>query len=529
MSLTLRIDTALAKTFSVLREIRYQASSQVLAHGLKSSIPMIRSASLQSLLDRGTAYDYAAILQCIDRSSTSELDRIRPHAAQMQEVIDQGLASPDPETRQRALWTIAKMEVESHFRVLIDVVCNPDDPQQMVAIELTSLLVKSIAQRRQTGDASKDTARQSLLVELVRGLETYPQHRVQTMFDWWVAAAHQDDNIVLQIIRDAGDDESSQRIVHHLERSKTKECLELVATFLWNRNGSQHLTTVAAVRNDPGFVEVLGSLCRRFGITKELARNLNLPGIAFRFLNKETFQDQRISVQAKISLVELMTLRALSTEEIMPRIHWLLQNQDSSLEEEIALLLDHQKPLNADIAVIALSDALDSPDIESSAPPPWKQSMREALEGLISAYDRVGSRLQGSIANFFRDFKCEKLLEKLLEWPVAHLAAYARLSRIADSRYVDILMIEMDASSPIRRQRGIRAAHLYGMDRGVEAIIVNKLDDPVDEVRIEAIHALADAIDREQAIIQLSPLEVDSNPDVHQAAERSLMKLRGEL
>lgn len=490
---------------------------------------MIRSASLQSLLDRGTDYDYAAILQCIDRSSTVELDRIRPHASRMREVIDQGLASSDPEIRQRALWTIAKMEVESHFRVLIDVVCDPDDPQQMVAIELTSMLVKAITHRLQEVNVSQDTPRLALMAEFTRGLESYPTHRVQTMFDWWVATAQQDDEIVLNIIREANDDESYQRIVHHLERSKTKECLELVATFLWSRNGGQHLALVAASRNDAVFVEVLGSLCRRFGLTKELAANLNLPGISFRFLNKDTFEDQRISVQAKISLVELMTLRALSTEEIMPRIHWLLQNMDSCIEEELALLIDHQKPLNADIAVIALSDALDSPDIESSVPPPWKQSMRESLEGFISAYDRVGSRLQVAIANFFRDFKCEKLLEKLMEWPVAHLTAYARLSRIADSRYLDILAIEMDATSPVRRQRGIRAAHIYGMDRGVEAIIVNKLDDPVDEVRIEAINALADAINREQAIIQLSPLEVDSNPDVHQAAERSLMKLRGEL
>lgn len=529
MSLTLRIDTALAKTFSVLREIKYQASSQVLAHGLRSSIPLIRSASLQSLLERGTEYDYAAILQCIDRSSATELDRIRPHAARMTEVIDQGLASTDPETRQRALWTIAKMEVESHFRFLIDVVCNPDDPQQMVAIELTSILVKAMSNRRHARDAGKDSARLSLMVELARGLETYPQHRVQAMFDWWVAAAHQDDEIVLNLIRDAEEDESSQRLVQHLERSKGKECLELVAMFLWNHQANKYLASVAAKRNDPGFVEVLASLCRRLGINKELNRSLNLQGVHYRFLSKETFEDQRISVVAKISLAELMTLQSSPTEEIMPRIHWLLKNIDSSSEEEVAMLIDHQKPLNADIAVIALSDALDSPDIESSVPPPWKQAMREALEGFIASYDRVGTRLQTAIANYLREFKCERLLEKLLEWPVAHLAAYAKLSRLADTRYVDILMIEMDASSPIRRQRGIRAAHLYGMDRGVEEIIINKLDDPVDEVRIEAIHAMADAIDREQAIIQLSPLEVDSNPDVHQAAERSLMKLRGEL
>lgn len=528
MNFSLRIDTAFAKTFSVLRDIRYQASSQVLAHGLRSSIPLIRSASLQSLLDRGTEVDYVAILQCIDRSSSAELERIRPHASRMCEVIDQGLASSDPETRQRALWTIAKMEVKTHFHVLIDVVCNSDDPLQLVGIELTSYLVKAMSGRRHTYDSDKDSARLALMAELSRGLDNFPQHRIQSLFDWWVAVAHQDDDIVFTMIRDGAASDVSQRVLQYLERSKSRECLELVALFLWNSNANPHLVSVAAERKDPAFVEQLHLLCRRLGLTKEITRNITLSGVKFKFLNEETFLDPHISPAAKISLLELMTLQSISSGEIAPRIGWLLRNIDTSLEDNLAALIEHQRPMNVDIAVIALSDTLDGPDIESSVPAPWKQSMRDALEGFIKAHDRFGNRLRTAISYFFRDFKCEKLLEKLLEWPVGHLAAYARLSRLADSRYLDTLILELGSASPLRRQRGIRAAKLYGMDRTVEAIIVQKLEDPVDEVRIEAILALADANDREQAIILLSPLEVDSNPDVHKAAERSLIKLRGD-
>jgi hypothetical protein len=529
MNLTLRIDTALAKTFSVLREIRYQASSQVLAHGLKSSIPIIRSASLQSLLERGTAYDYSAILQCIDRSTPTEIDKIRQHASRMTEVIDQGLASSDPETRQRALWTIAKMGVETHFHFLIDVACNPDDPQQMVAIELTSFLAKTLGNRSQENDESQEDARLTLLAELSRGLESYPQHRVQAMFDWWAATAREDDEILLSAIRDSSTDESSQRLVHYLERSKTKDCQELVARFLWSRTGCTELIAIAARRSDHGFVESLGLLCRSLKVSKDLTRNLNLPNITLACLREEVFRDERITLAAKVSLVQLSTIQGEKIEVVLPRINWLIENADPSLDGDIALLLDQQKPINTDIAVIALSDALDSPDIESSVPPPWKQEMRLALEGLIHASGVSGPRLQKAIAHFLREFRCEKLLEKLLDWPVAHLTAYARLSRIADSKFLEILMIELGVQSPVRRQRGIRAAHLYGMDRCIEAMIINKLEDPVDEVRIEAIHALADAVDRENAIAILSPLEVDSNPEVNQAAGKSLMKLRGEL
>jgi HEAT repeat protein len=154
--------------------------------------------------------------------------------------------------------------------------------------------------------------------------------------------------------------------------------------------------------------------------------------------------------------------------------------------------------------------------------------MRNALESLLEIYSNAGDCLRRGIELFFRDFKCEKLLEKIHDWPVAHLAAYARLSRISDVGFLATLMSELDSQSPQRRQRGVRAVHLYGMDPGVEVLVINKLDDPVDEVRIEAIHAMADASDREQAISLLSPLEIDSNPEINQAAERSLMKLRGE-
>jgi hypothetical protein len=528
MTLTLRIDEALAKTFSLLRELKYQAGSQVLAHGLSSKFPLIRSASLQSLLDRGTENDYAVILRSIDFSSTEELSKIKPHTGRMAEAIDNGLASSDPETRQRALWTIAKMEVSTHFRFLVDAICDPNDPQQLVAIELITLLVKALRPKSHSRDTEVESIRLSLLTELTRGLESYPQHRIQAMFEWWCALAHQDDEILATVIREAESDESYQRLIHHLERSKTKECVELLARSLWGRSGSSRLIALAAKRHDTVFVETLASMCRSLGFTKELTRNLTSSNNQFQFLDDETFYDERISVAAKISLVGLMSLRSTPIDVVLPRMVWLMQRIDLEQESEVAELLKQQRPMNSDIAVIALSDALDSPDIESSVPPPWKQSMRNALESLLEIYSNAGDCLRRGIELFFRDFKCEKLLEKIHDWPVAHLAAYARLSRISDVGFLATLMSELDSQSPQRRQRGVRAVHLYGMDPGVEVLVINKLDDPVDEVRIEAIHAMADASDREQAISLLSPLEIDSNPEINQAAERSLMKLRGE-
>jgi hypothetical protein len=523
----LSLNRSLTATFAVLRQPKYQAGIQVLERGFMGGNAMIRFASLHALLERGTALDYAAILRCIDRSGPAELEAIRPHVHRMTEAIDQGLRSNEPETRQRALWAIAKLEIESHFRFLIDTVCDPSDPQQMVAMELTSHLAKCLGHRARKGDMSKEPQRLELLRQLMRGLDSYAHHRVQALLDWLGLVAHWDDPILVEMLRDPSNAESSHRIAQHLERSKAKECMELVAGFLWSQNADVLLALLASRRNDPAFVEMIKVFYQSLGPTKELKRTINVEDAEWSFLSHETFEDDRISNSAKICLVELMTLKSSPTEDILPRIAWLLERVDSSLELPVKELLEHQRPMNTDLAVLALSDALDAPDIESSEPPPWKQALRAALETVIDVYPRLSERLQSALANYFRDFNCEILLEKLLDWPGGHLSAYAKLTRIAHPDFIDDLMSELNAQAPQRRQRGVQAARLFGLDQALEDLVIGKLDDPVDEVRVEAIHALADASDRQTAIGLVHPLILDSNPAIQQAAEVALQHLRG--
>jgi hypothetical protein len=518
---------SLAATFAVLRQPKFQAGIQVLERGFMGSNAMIRFASLHALLERGTALDYAAILRCIDRSGPAELDAIRPHVHRMTEAIDQGLRSKEPETRQRALWAIAKLEIESHFRFLIDTVCDPSDPQQMVAMELTSHLARSLGYHVRNGDLSREQHRIELLVQLIRGLDSYTQHRVQAMLDWWGLAAHWEDRIVVDVLKDASKSESSHRIAQYLERSKAKECVELVAGFLWSQNSEGPLASLASRRNDPAFIEMIAVFYRTHGPTKELKRTFNVEDAEWSFLSHETFEDERISKSAKVCLVELMTLKSAPTEDVLPRIAWLLERVEPSLEASIKELIEHQRPMNTDLAVLALSDALDAPDIESSEPPPWKQTLRSALETIIEVFPRLSARIQAALSNFFRDFKCHTLLEKLLDWPGGHLAAYAKLTRIAHPDFIDELMSELNAQAPQRRQRGVQATRLFGLDQALEDLVIGKLDDPVDDVRVEAIHALADACDRQNAIALVQPLILDANPAVQQAAEVALQHLRG--
>jgi hypothetical protein len=346
------------------------------------------------------------------------------------------------------------------------------------------------------------------------------------MLDWWAAAAHWNDPLVAKLFLDQSTDEAASRLIENLERSKNKETLELVAGLLWSRNASDSMLQCVAKRKDPLFVETLSTLFRSLGVTRELKRNLGQT-IEWKFLSRETFDDSRISLSAKCCLVEMLTLIAAPSEDILARIGWLVEQSDPSIDLQVTELIEHQRPINTDLAVIALSDALDAPDIESSVPPPWKQSLRHALEVLIATHPTRSVRLQAAISNLFREFKCETLLEKLLDWPNGHLVAYGRLTRIAQPDFIDQLMVELNSQTPQRRQRGVQASRMFGLDQAIWELVANKLEDPVDEVRIEAIHALAESQDRQNAIALITPLIAESNPAIQQAASLTLQNLGG--
>ncbi len=514
-------------TLAVLSQVRYQAGTKVLAHGLESQHQGIRHASLLALLARGRKEDFAAVLSHIDGCGPQELDALRPHVPKMLLAIDQGVISRDPLLRHCSLWMVGKFALHTHFSFLVDAVCDPEDPQQLVATELLSQLARTLGQAFRNGDLEASEKREQLVIELLRGLDSYGVHRVQQMFDWLGAALHWDDPNLASMLGSREATESNQRIIAYFGRTKSKESLELLAGFLWSRNANDAMLKLAGNRTDGIYLEILAAQFRRLGSTRELNRNLT-QSIAFRFFEEQqSNEDEPVSLTAKCCVAELMTLKSAPAEDILPRIGWLLANGDKSIQEDLTALIEHQRPVHPQVAILALNDSLDAPDIESSVPPPWKESLRRALETIIAVYPHQENRMRYAISNLFRDFHCETLLEKLLDWPTGHLLAYARLIRLAQPSFADEIISELKAQSPQRRLRGVQAARYFGLDQAMWGLVAERIEDPVDEVRIEAIHALADSDNPQEAIALIRPLISEPNPVIQQAASITLQNLGG--
>jgi len=511
----------LAKTLAVLGQSRFHAAIQVLAQGMRSTSPEIRQASLECLLARGSKDDFDAILGAFDCSDPQAFETLSGHLPRLIDAIDQGVASRDPEKRRRALWMVGKFQLESHFQHLVDTVCDPIDPNQMFAMDVVTQLARSLGLQARRTNAVHDSKRERLLQELLGGIESYPNHRVEQMMEWWATAAHWDDPMLHRVLDPSEPNEAATRILQSLERSKNKEVIGLISGVLWSRTANPALLQIVGKRKDAAFVEALCDQYRTQGCTRELKRNLG-SGQKFRFLERDVFQDPKVSLMAKCGLAGLLTQHGAPADELLSRIAWLMSQDEELIHLAITDLIEHQRPIQPDLAVLALSDALDGPDIESSVPPPWKDSMRRSLETLISAYPRQVDRMRCAISNLFREFRCETLLEKLYDWPVAHLEAYARLTRLSQPDFLEDLVVELHAQAPQRRQRGLQAARHFGLDARAQDLVSSKIDDPIDEVRVEAILALAASQDRQAAMATLRPLVLERNAVIQQAASATL-------
>jgi hypothetical protein len=71
------------------------------------------------------------------------------------------------------------------------------------------------------------------------------------------------------------------------------------------------------------------------------------------------------------------------------------------------------------------------------------------------------------------------------------------------------------------------AARAFGLDQALWELVACRIDDPVEEVRIEAIRAMSDSRNHQNAIDLLNPLMSEQSPTVAQAIHETLQNLRG--
>ena len=513
-------------TFQFLSLRSNSASTEVLGQAVGSSNDSIRLAALQTLVARGGDRDMAMIVEKIDHCSDQEIPLLESQVPLMLAPIEACLADRDPVRMQRALVAIAKLRIGSQFHHVVRVASSPEDPQQMVAVQLLlGLACHYGSQSRRQRVGSTDESREILLSDLWRAMERFHEHRVTQIFDAWLYASHWEDAAFKELFRTERRDTLSKTAIRQLKHSHRSELLELTAGILWSKGPSHEALQLVGERKEEGFPFYLSELMVRFGITPLLNQNLRQK-VPMRFLDRYDMKSDSHSIAHRCAMLKLFTASEMTPDRMLASILDLLQTGDAKAEAECATALRSFNSLKPEILLMVLSDHFEAPDIEEYVPPPWKADLRIQLERLLAVYDHQSTGIRFAIEYAFSDFQCEELLNHFDDWPDSHLQAYGKMVRIADRGHVSYLEQEAKSQSNVKRSRAIKEIRFIGSGGRLGELAMEGLQDKSDVVRIEAIYTIAPGLTSSVACEFLNPLLNDEDTNVRVAANFAISQIK---
>lgn len=521
--------SSLQETFRVLGQKSNLACVEVLGQALCSPIPQVRSNALHTLIQRGGEADIATILERIDECQEAELPLLRTHASMLLAPIEAGLADREPIKRQRALCAIAKLRIAPLFHHLISAAQSPDDPQQIVASELTiGLAITFGTESRYRRSKDNEANREQLLADLWQSMLLFNDHRILQIVDAWLCASHWDDAAFKALFQPTRGEPIHKVAMRQLKQSNRTQIVELLAGVLWSRGAGPVAMKVMSERNDSQMAMRLAELMTKFGVTQFVSKNLGM-NIPLLCLEQFQFADEAFPLEHRCALLQLLSVVDILPDKIIQGIAQLLDSKDPAVEPACISAIRNLKSLKTDVVVMVLSDSFENIGMESYVPPPWKASLRAALELLLEIYPSQAPAVRSGIEFALSDFRCEELIKHLDDWPESHLKAYAKIVRVADAGLLEILERDAKSQSAVKRSRAIHAVRFLGMDHGLSEIVFDAIEDKSEKVRVEAIHTITAGLSRREAIELLIPLLQDENTSVKTAASFALSSLESSF
>ncbi len=514
------------ETFRILKNRANLASISLLSQAMGSPFEAVRKASLETLIARGGEVEMAAILEKLDLCEDLELALLSPHMSLLLGPIEEGLASSDPVKNQRSLCAIARLAISSEYHHLVRVAESPDDPQQIVAAELLISVASRLGTLARRGINKQESERQDLLGVIASSMRKYHEHRINQVFDAWLCASHWDDQPFKDVFSAGPHDPLAKMVLRQLKISRRREIQELMTGILWSKNASLEAIRLLAESKERAITICLAELTGFLGVTPVLRKNLSCK-IPIQALDRVDFSKEILSAAQRNALMQLFLAAEADPDKVLKNANWLLESQSPESEATCSAAIRGLRTLRPEMIVMVLSDCFESPDIEPYAPPPWKADLKRELVRLIHLYPTLPNSVRSSVEFLFSDFLCEELFRHIDDWPEPHLGAYGSLVKIADKAYGPYLERELISQSAAKKIRALRVARYLGVDHSVQALVLPLINDTNEQVRIEAIHTLANSDDRKSAIDAIFPMLRDDDIDVKTAAEMFLSRLQG--
>jgi HEAT repeat protein len=517
------MNDSLRATFLYLTKTQNDVAVEVLLGGIDSPDPVIREASVRSLLERREPAGHREIFR---RLRTFDA-RLRASVAQRPDRLlgPVGEAMSDPARCAAACEAIVEYRLYDVLPALITAVETEGPEVERIAKSILGLAEAFYGELSAPADQPRrrdmDNTRQKITTALEESVKRFGRHGRKEIVEAFLLVA-KPQNAVFRYQLQQSQDPISAAIVEILSTSARGGVLRLLLGFLEDPMMPQAIKRVIAGRNDARFVE---SFVQTAGAkpSKGVAETLALFD-SFAWAKPSSEVLDQLSETAQACAAGVLTASAIKRPELLGVLERLLkQGKVPARRAAIQAVADIEDPRAAAMVIRALND--EDAGVRAGAIVQLRpRKVPGALSLMIRMADAPQPEIREALHKALPEFNLRQFLVGVDALEPAFRAAAGGLVRKIDPEAVPQLAAEMERLSPVRRRRAIVAADAMDVVRSLETQVIKLLSDEDHMVRIEAARALAEC-GTKPSWEALRDALLDRSVVVQEAAEQSLERI----
>lgn len=501
-------------TWRCLAKSRNRAAIEILTAGLKELEGEDRLQCAAALMERPEPEAQEAIIRSWAGINGSVSRLRRSSTVRLSKTAERILVDGDASEQQLALRVIADLGLPETMNTIVQIVICRNHPSRADAVNCMMKLCKQWgSQARASKDASR--VRTHMLEAIVYQIDLFHENRCGDLIDAWLTLAHWDDSAHRRLI--ANPTHSAYRqVIMRLKGSKAAEVLQLLAGYLMRcRTAPNTIIETLVARPDPKLAIEIARLIDDNSMVTALNSLRRLKPLACLEKIEPELPTLEASLQRKVWL-----MISASSDDINLVLHGALKLSESEDEDAAAIaaaMIRGCRRPDSESIVSDIQVALAAPHDENA--------VGRKLLMLTTWLDSETPLLKDAAAQFFKDFTIDGLVDAVRMWPSQMCRAMAKIVLKLESEYASILTRQLQSPAPRRRLAALEVVHLMGVAGELSDVLVQLLEDPKVEVRVQCIDLLS-GIGHKAIIGQLPGLLSDASSDVQEAAERADRKFQ---
>jgi hypothetical protein len=490
--------------------------------GLRSGSAEIRRTATETLVRRADSAACETLVRHFDRLDEANIHVVKSISMHISETVIDLLHSSNPEILRGVIATATSLRIADAFERIVHIAEDHTHPLCGFAEDkILDLACQIGEQARDNRDVP--SIRQSLLHALFESIGRYQKHRNLSLLDAFLCCSHADDGLLYTVLGDLSHPYLKWTL-RQLRLSQRPAIIQLLADLFFRRNCPRQVASLVRERNSEPLAMALARNGEQ-GLTNAVRRELSGTEPPTSLLTID-IRDDTVSLQRRCAVLEMLSCTTVGPRTVLSGVATMLEiNHPWSIRTAVDILRSYSEMSVEDMVRILSEPKSVITQRQSQAGS--ITSIQESLESILSQLKQTDEpSVRSSIGKFFSDFTVDNALRQAENLPTLLMSSFADVVCRVVPDWQELLTIQLESISPIRRIRAIRALQYFPIDDALWQICCQLVDDPNLKVRLQAISIVAQS-QRPEARPLLQRLTTDVNTDLQNAALEYLDYLDG--